>query len=211
MAFDFKKEYPLEYRPKRTPGLIEVPHMRYVAVQGSGNPNDETGEYKDALAVLYAVSYTLRMSPKAGYSIPGYFEYVVPPLEGFWWGEGTGYIDLSRKEDFEWISAIRVPDFVRDEDFAWAQQQAAAKKKLDCSKAHLLPMDEGLCVQCMHVGPYDTEPQTIEKMHVFAEESGYAIDLTDKRRHHEIYLGDPRKTAPDKLKTVIRLPVRAVS
>ncbi len=202
MAFDFKREYRTLYQPRREPALIDVPGMHYVAVEGRGDPNDPEGEYARALAVLYAVSYTVKMSKTGPRRIEGYFDYVVPPLEGFWWQDGADGMDCARKADFRWLSAIRLPEFVKQADFEWAVAQAARKKGLDCSGAKMLTIEEGLCAQVMHIGPYDDEPATI------AEENCCAEDFTPARRHHEIYLADPRRTPPEKLKTVIRLPVR---
>ncbi len=209
MAFDYKKDYKEFYAPPKKPTIVDVPPMNYIAVRGSGDPNTEDGEYKQSIGLLYAIAFTIKMSKKGDRRIEGYFDYVVPPLEGFWWQDcATGEIDYSRKEDLNFISCIRLPDFVTREDFEWAIAEATAKKKQDFSKVEFLPMSEGLCVQCMHIGPYDTEPETIAKMHDFAENQGYAPDFSDKRLHHEIYLSDPRRCAPEKLKTVIRHPVR---
>lgn len=208
MPFDFKKEYRDLYSPKAKPSLIEVPSMRFLAVEGSGNPNEEGGAYKHALELLYGVAYTLKMSYKTDHAIDGFFQYVVPPLEGFWWQDGVHGVDYANKAAFAWVSAIRVPDFVGEADFAWAIDVATAKKKLDFSPVHLLEIDEGLCVQCMHVGPYDDEPATVEAMHAFAAAQGYEPDFSDARRHHEIYLSDPRKADPAKMKTVVRHPIR---
>ncbi|MBR3052710.1 MAG: GyrI-like domain-containing protein [Firmicutes bacterium] len=208
MAFDYKKEYKEFYMPKNTPAIVDVPAMNYIAVRGHGDPNLEDGEYKQAIGLLYGIAFTIKMSKKGGRQIEGFFDYVVPPLEGFWWQEGVSGVDYSRKEDFNWISVIRLPDFVTREDFDWAVREAEAKKKTDFSKVEFLTYDEGLCVQCMHIGPYDDEPATVLRMHEFMEQQGYSLDITDQRLHHEIYLSDARKTAPDKLRTVIRHPVR---
>lgn len=208
MAFDFKKEYREFYMPKKAPEIVNVPEMHFIAVRGSGDPNAEGGEYKSAVGLLYAVAFTIKMSRKGSRKIEGYFDYVVPPLEGFWQQEGEGGIDYSRKEDFRWISVIRLPDFVSEEDFRWAVKEASEKKKQDFSKVEFLTLEEGLCVQCMHIGPYDDEPATVERMHAFMDQEGYELDFTDRRLHHEIYLSDPRKAAPEKLRTVIRHPVR---
>lgn len=209
MAFDYKKEYKEFYAPPKKPTIVNVPPMNYIAVRGSGDPNAEDGEYKQSIGLLYAIAFTIKMSKKGDRRIEGYFDYVVPPLEGFWWQDGaTGEIDYSRKEDLSFISCIRLPDFVTREDFDWAIAEATAKKKQNFSKVEFLPMNEGLCVQCMHTGPYDSEPETIAKMHDFAKSQGYAPDFSDTRLHHEIYLSDPRRCAPEKLKTVIRHPVR---
>lgn len=208
MAFDFKKEYKELYAPKKGPGIIEVPPITYVAVRGSGDPNEESGSYQQAIAVLYAISYTIKMSKKGVRQIDGYVDFVVPPLEGFWWQEGIEGADYAHKETFNWTAVIRLPDFVTREVFDWAVQEATKKKKIDCSIAEYLQVDEGLCVQCLHVGSYDDEPATVEAMDAFARERGYVIDLSQDRRHHEIYLSDARKVAPEKLKTIIRHPIK---
>lgn len=208
VAFDYKKGYKEYYLPPKKPGVVEVPEMAFLAVRGHGDPNEEGGAYKDALEMLYGVAYTIKMSKKGDHRIEGYFDFVVPPLEGFWWQDGVLGVDYARKEDFNWISAIRVPDFVTRSEFEWAVEEATAKKKRDFSQVELLTIEEGLCVQCLHVGPYDDEPATVEAMRAFAEESGYVEDFSDERMHHEIYLNDARRTAPEKLKIVIRHPVR---
>lgn len=208
MTFDYKKEYKAFYLPPAKPQIIRIPAMQFAAVQGAGDPNGEDSDYQKALQLLYGVSFTIKMSYKGGREIEGYFPYVVPPLEGLWWQDGIRGIDYSRKEAFQWISMIRLPAFVTEEVFRWAVRQAEAKKKTDFSKVELLAFEEGLCVQCMHLGPYDTEPATIEKMDRFAAEQGCSLDFTEERRHHEIYLSDPRRTKADRLKTVIRHPVR---
>lgn len=208
MAFDFKKEFKEFYLPKNKPELVNVPAMNYIAVSGEGDPNVEGGAYQQAVGILYAVAYTLKMSYKTDYKIDGFFEYVVPPLEGFWRQDNAGTIDYSRKDAFRWTSVIRLPDFVTKENFDWAVRTASQKKKLDCSAAKFLTVEEGLCVQIMHLGPYDTEPETVARMDSYLRENGYAPDINDTRLHHEIYLSDPRKTAPEKWKTVIRHPVK---
>ena len=208
MAFDFKKEFKKFYLPPEKPGIIDIPAMQYLAVRGKGDPNEEDGDYKRAIGLLYGVAYTIKMSKKGDHRIEGYFDFVVPPLEGFWRQTGVAGIDYAHKEQFEWISVIRLPDFVTKTDFDWAVEEAARKKKDDFSGVELLSYTEGLCVQCMHPGPYDDEPATVERMHAFALAQGYVPDLSDARRHHEIYLTDARKTAPEKLKTVIRHPIR---
>ena len=208
MAFDYKKEYKEFYMPKDKPGIIEVPPMNYIAVRGKGDPNVEGSEYKQSIGLLYAIAFTIKMSKKGDHQIAGYFDYVVPPLEGFWWQEDTEEIDYARKEDFQFISVIRLPDFVTKDDFDWAIAEAAAKKKTDFSKVEFLTYAEGLCVQCMHIGPYDDEPATIQKMHAFMTAQGYALDITASRLHHGIYLSDARKVDPSRLKTVIRHPVK---
>ena len=208
MAFDFKKEYKEFYMPASKPSIVTVPPMNYIAVRGKGDPNAEDGAYKQAIGLLYGIAFTIKMSKMSDHRIEGYFDYVVPPLEGFWWQDGIQGIDYAHKELFQWISVIRLPDFVTKDDFVWAAAEAERKKKTDFSKAEFLPCDEGLCVQCMHIGPYDDEPSTVEQMHRYMEEQGYTLDITEQRLHHEIYLSDVRKVAPDKLKTVIRHPIR---
>lgn len=208
MPFDFKKEFKEFYMPKNKPEVVTVPKMNYIAVRGKGDPNDEDGAYKQAIGVLYAVAYTLKMSYKTDYKIEGFFEYVVPPLEGFWWQEGVNGADYSKKSEFNWISVIRLPDFVTKKDFDWAVRTAEKKKKLDCSSAEFLTVDEGLCVQIMHHGSYDDEPATAAIMDKYISENGYVNDISETRLHHEIYLSDPRKTVPEKRKTVIRHPIR---
>ena len=192
----------------RSPSIVNVPAMNFIAVRGSGDPNAADGEYQQAIRLLYAVAYTIKMSKKGDHRIKGYFDYVVPPLEGFWWQEDTAGVDYSRKQDFHWIAVIRLPDFVTEEEFRWAVAETAEKKRMDCSGAEYLTVEEGLCVQCMHIGPYDNEPATVQLMNAFMEQEGYEPDITDQRRHHEIYLSDARKTAPERLKTVIRHPVK---
>ena len=208
MAFDFKKEYKEFYMPKNKPSIVTVPPMNYLAVRGHGDPNEEGGEYKEAIGLLYGIAFTIKMSKKGSRQIEGFFDYVVPPLEGFWWQEGIHGVDCAHKESLEWISVIRLPDFVTKADFDWAIEEAARKKKTDFSKVEFLQVDEGLCVQCMHIGSYDDEPATVELMHHFMTEQGYELDINDTRRHHEIYLSDARKVTPEKLKTVIRHPIR---
>ena len=208
MAFDYKKEYKEYYLPKNKPQIVDIPSMNFIAVRGKGDPNEEGGEYKQALELLYGIAYTIKMSKKTDYRIEGYFDYVVPPLEGFWEQDGKVSIDYSRKSDLKWTAMIRVPDFVTKADFDWAVAQATEKKKLDFSKVEFITVEEGLCVQCMHMGSYDEEPATVALMDSYAESMGYDIDITPQRQHHEIYLSDPRKTAPEKLKTVIRHPVK---
>lgn len=208
MAFDFKKEYKEFYMPKRTPSIVTVPKMNFIAVRGSGDPNDEEGGYKQAIGLLYGIAFTIKMSKKGDHKIDGYFDYVVPPLEEFWWQDGVIGVDYTNKDSFQWISVIRLPDFVTKEDFDWAVTEAAAKKKQDFSKVEFLAYDEGLCVQCMHIGSYDDEPATVELMHEFMEQEGYDLDITDKRLHHEIYLSDARRVLPEKLRTVIRHPIK---
>ena len=208
MAFDYKKEYKEFYLPKKKPEIITVPKMNYIAVKGCGDPNKEDGKYKNSISILYALAFTIKMSKLTDYRIEGYFDYVVPPLEGFWWQQGVMQIDYSRKDAFQWISVIRLPDFVSEKDFNWAKQQVKAKKVIDCSNAKFLTIEEGLCVQIMHIGSYDDEPETITLMDKFIMENGYINDFSNTRMHHEIYLSDARRVAPEKLKTVIRHPIR---
>ena len=208
MAFDYKKEYKEFYLPFRKPHLITVPPMNFVTVQGKGDPNDPAGEYQAAMEVLYGLAYTIKMSYKGSHRMEGFFEYVVPPLEGLWHQPGVNSVDYAHKETFEWISMIRLPEFVNRGEFDWAVQEATAKKKKDFSRAEFFSYNEGLCVQCMHIGPYDAEPETLRQMDIFAAEQGFTTDFSKNRFHHEIYLGDPRRTAPEKLKTVLRHPVK---
>ena len=208
MAFDYKKEYKEFYLPKRKPEIVTVPKMNYIAVKGCGDPNKEDGEYKNSISILYALAFTIKMSKLTDYRIEGYFDYVVPPLEGFWWQQGVMQIDYSRKDAFQWISVIRLPDFVSEKDFNWAKQQVKTKKGIDCSNAQFLTIEEGLCVQIMHIGSYDDEPDTIMIMDKFIKENGYINDFSNTRMHHEIYLSDARRVAPEKLKTIIRHPIR---
>lgn len=228
MAFDFKKEYKEFYMPKNEPEIVKIPPMNYVAVRGKGNPNVECGDYQQAISILYAVAYTLKMSYKTDYKIEGFFEYVVPPLEGFWWQgeqhpvdaemrtdrtdrrENVKGIDYSNKDTFNWISVIRLPDFITEKDFAWAVQTATKKKKIDCSPAEFLTIDEGLCVQIMHQGSFDSEPATVALLEDYLKEQGYENNINEQRLHHEIYMSDARKVAPEKWKTVIRHPIKKV-
>ena len=228
MAFDLKKEYKEFYMPKNKPEIVKIPPMNYVAVHGKGNPNVECGDYQQAISILYAVAYTLKMSYKTDYKIEGFFEYVVPPLEGFWWQgeqhpvdaemrtdrtdrrENIKGIDYSNKDTFNWISVIRLPDFITEKDFAWAVQTATRKKKIDCSPAEFLTIDEGLCVQIMHQGSFDSEPATVALLEDYLKEQGYENNINEQRLHHEIYMSDARKVAPEKWKTVIRHPIKKV-
>lgn len=210
MAFDYKKEYKAFYAPPKKPAIIEIPPMNFLAVRGKGDPNEVDGAYSKALNLLYGVAYTIKMSYKGPYKMDGFFEYVVPPLEGFWWQDGIKGVDYARKESLHWISVIRLPDFVANKDFDWAVQEATRKKKMDFSGVAFFPYNEGLCVQCMHLGAYDDEPATVAAMDTFARENGYAVDITNTRHHHEIYLSDPRKTEAAKLKTIIRHPIQKI-
>lgn len=208
VAFDYKKEYKELYLPPKTPGIITVPAMNFLAVRGQGDPNEEDGAYKQALAMLYAVAFTIKMSKKGKHQPEGYFDYVVPPLEGLWWQEGVYGVDYAHKKDFQWISLIRLPEFVTKEVFHWVIQEAAEKKQRDFSKVEFFSWEEGLCVQCMHIGPYDDEPATVATMEEYTKSQGYAEDFRENRFHHEIYLSDVRRCKPEKLKTVIRHPVK---
>lgn len=210
MAHDFKKSEKALYSPAKKPHIISIPPMQFIAVRGQGDPNEEGGSYVGAVEMLYGIAYTLKMSYKGDHKIEGFYEYVVPPLEGLWWQKGVMGFDPTRKDQLHWISMIRVPEFVKEKDFAWAVETATKKKKKDFSKAEFFRYDEGLCVQCMHIGPYDEELPTVEAMDTYAEQNGYTLDFSRERMHHEIYLGDPRKTAPVKLKTILRHPVRKV-
>lgn len=208
MAFDFKKEYKEFYMPKNKPEIVTVPQANYIAVRGKGNPNEIDGAYQKAISILYAVAYTLKMSYKTEHKIEGFFEYVVPPLEGFWWQDNVDGIDYADKAAFNWISVIRLPEFITQKDFEWAVETASEKKKLDCSSAEFLTVDESLCVQIMHIGAFDDEPQTVTLMDEYIAQNGYENDITESRLHHEIYLSDARKVAPEKWKTVIRHPIK---
>lgn len=210
MAFDFKKEYKEFYMPARKPSIVTVPKMNYLAVRGSGNPNAENSEYKNSIGLLYSIAFTIKMSYKGAHKIDGYFEFVVPPLEGFWWQDNVVAIDNADKDGFNFVSLIRLPDFVAKDDFDWAMQEATKKKKQDFSKVEFLTYDEGVCVQCMHIGSYDDEPKTIALMHKYISANGYELDINKRRYHHEIYLSDPRKCAAEKLKTVVRHPIRKI-
>lgn len=208
MAFDFKKEYKEFYMPKNKPEIVNVPAMNYIAVRGKGDPNEENGSYQKAIGILYAVAYTLKMSYKTNYKIDGFFEYVVPPLEGFWWQDHTDSVDYTDKSTFNWISVIRLPDFITKKDFDWAVETAQKKKKIDCTSAEFLTLEEGLCVQMMHFGSFDDEPQSVSVMNEYIENNGYENDINEKRLHHEIYLSDARKVPTEKWKTVIRHPIK---
>lgn len=211
MAFDYKKEYREFYMPKRTPEIVEIPEMNFAVVRGSGDPNEADGEYKAAIGLLYAVAFTIKMSKKGDHRIDGYFDYVVPPLEGFWWQKGICGVDYGQKALFQWISMIRLPDFVTEKDFLWAVAEAERKKKQDFSKVQFLTVKEGLCVQCLHIGPFDEEPATVALMDRYLQENDYKNDFSENRRHHEIYLSDARRVAPERWRTVIRHPVKRQS
>ncbi|MEB3024671.1 MULTISPECIES: GyrI-like domain-containing protein [unclassified Parvimonas] len=208
MAYDFKKEFKEFYPTKTNPMIVKIPKMNFLAVRGKGNPNEEGSQYKQAINLLYPLAYTIKMSKNTDYRMNGYFDFVVPPLEGFWWQEGIKGVDFERKSDFRFISLLRLPDFVSKENFDWAIQQATTKKKMDFSNVEYFTYDEGLCVQCLHVGSYNDEPITVERMHAYMENEGYQLDITDERMHHEIYISDFRKTEPAKLKTILRHPIK---
>ena len=208
MVFDFKKEYKELYKPKDKPSIINVEKANFIAVRGVGDPNAENSEYKQSISLLYPIAYAIKMSKKGDYKIDGYFDFVVPPLEGFWWQEGIKGVDYANKQNFHFISLIRMPDFVTKEVFEWAIEETTRKKKKDFSKVEFFTYDEGLCVQCMHIGPYNDEPITVEAMHEYMIEQGYELDITDERFHHEVYISDVRKTSPEKLKTVLRHPIK---
>jgi len=211
MAFDYKKEYKDIYSPSTNPTIITIPSINYLAIRGKGNPNEEHSEYKKTLELLYTIAYTIKMSYKTDYKIEGFFEYVVPPLEGFWWQNGRSNIDYNHKDEFNFISVIRLPNFVSKKDFDWAVKEATKKKKIDFSKMEFMTYDEGLCIQCMHLGAYDDEPETIKKMHEYMIANGYELDISNSRMHHEVYLSDPRKSEVSKWKTIIRHPIRKIS
>ncbi len=208
MAFDYKKEYKEYYLPPKKPQIITIPSMNFISVRGAGDPNEENGAYKQSIGLLYGIAYTIKMSKMGKHKIEGYFDYVVPPLEGFWWQEGKQGVDYAHKETFQWISLIRLPEFVTEETFQWAVKEATVKKQADFSNIEFLTYEEGLCVQCMHIGPYDNEPETVQLMDQYAEEQGYTLDFESGRYHHEIYLSDVRRCRPENLKTVIRHPLR---
>jgi hypothetical protein len=212
---DYKKSYKDLYQPKAAPMIVDVPTMTFIMVDGKGDPNDESGEYAKSVEHLYGLSYTIKMSNKAGNTPPDFFEYVVPPLEGLWWTEVDRPFDTGRKDQLIWTSMIRQPEFVTIDVFKWAAEELGKRKpQLDIDKARLAAFTEGLCVQMLHIGPYDTEEKTVKIIDEYALFKGYVNAISDVlpdgfiRRHHEIYLGDPRKTAPEKRKTVVRHPIR---
>jgi len=205
---DYKKESKELYQPKSTPEMVEVGEIQFVAIEGKGNPNDENSEYQRAIEVLYGIQYTIKMSKKGNYVPDGYFDYVVPPLEGFWWLENNEEYSPEKKSKQQWISVIRLPEFVDEKVFEWACKEATKKKKIDTTKAKFLKIKEGLCVQCLHTGSFDDEPRTLKQINDFIEMNGLQNDINETRRHHEIYLSDPRKTEVSKLKTVLRIPVK---
>ena len=211
MPFDYKKEYKAFYLPPKTPGIINIPAMNFLAVRGQGDPKEEGGAYKQAIGMLYAVAFTIKMSKMGKHKLEGYFDYVVPPLEGLWWQDGIQGVDYTRKKDFQWISLIRLPEFVTKKSFEWAVREATEKKQQDFSAVEFFSWEEGLCVQCMHIGPYNDEPTTVAAMEQYAKAQGYAADFGENRFHHEIYLSDARRCKPERLKTVIRQPVRRIT
>lgn len=208
MAFDYKKEYREFYMPKAKPEIVSVPSMNYIAVRGTGDPNVEGGAYKASINLLYGIAFTIKMSKLGSRQIEGYFDYVVPPLEGFWRQEGVEGFDYRRKEDFHWISVIRLPDFVKQEDLSWAIEEAERKKNQDFSAVEFLTVEEGLCVQMLHLGHFDDEPKSVDLMDAFIAEQGFENDFSPARMHHEIYLSDARKVPPERWRTVIRHPIR---
>ena len=208
MAFDFKKEFKEYYAPGKKPTLVTIPSATFLAVTGRGDPNEPDGDYKSAIALLYGVAYTIKMSKLGKTHLPGYFDYVVPPLEGFWRAPTTTGLFVEDKSSLEWRSVIRTPEFVDANVLRWAREEAARKKDGDFARVELFTLEEGLCAQALHVGSYDDEPTTIAAIREFAQAQGYAFDLDGEQRHHEIYLSDPRRVAPEKLKTIIRIPIR---
>ena len=211
---DYKKEYKDLYMPKKTPSIIEVPKMNFIMVKGKGNPNTSI-EYKNAMEILYGLSFTIKMSKMSkdpSDKIDGYFEYVVPPLEGFWWVEDECFdgLNITNKDDLCWYSMIRQPEFVTKEVFERAKEKFKKKNNdVDFSNTFFKEIEEGLCVQIMHIGSYDDEKFSIEKMNSFIEKEGYKNDFSKERLHHEIYLSDPRRVKNiNNLKTVIRHPIK---
>ena len=212
---DYKKEYKDLYMPKEKPCTVDAPTISFIMVDGKGNPNVEGGEYQQAIELLYALTYTIKMSKMGSNKPEGYFEYVVPPLEGLWWLDDDSHSDFSSKERFCWTSMIRQPEFVTPDVFDWACKTVLKKKpQLDPSKARLQVYHEGLSVQMMHIGPFDEEPKTIAQINEFIKENHYYDAISEVqpdgmiKRHHEIYLSDPRKSEPAKMKTVLRHPVK---
>jgi len=208
MAKDYKKEYKDLYLPKTKPMIVDIPEMQFVAIEGKGDPNDKNGEYFKAMQILYSIQFTIKMSKMGNNKLNGYFDYVVPPLEGLWWFDNNEKISSKNKSKYNWISMIRLPEFVDKNIFKWACDEVLNKKNIETKNAKFLKIKEGLCVQCMHMGSYDDEPKTIDLIEKFIEENNLKNDIAEKRRHHEIYLSDPRKTAIEKLRTVIRIPVK---
>jgi hypothetical protein len=209
-AFDVKQALKSLYLPPTRPVIVDVPAMTFVMVDGAGNPNDEGGEYARAVQALYSLTWTIKMSARSGRQPPGFFEFTVPPLEGLWTFPVDQFDGVHVPKDaLTWTSMIRVPEFVTPDVLEATRAEVARKKPdIDTSRARVESWTEGVCVQMMHLGPYDTEPASVARMHAFAAAEGFAVDLSDQRRHHEIYLGDPRRSAPEKLRTVVRHPIR---
>ncbi|GHU23087.1 transcriptional regulator [Spirochaetia bacterium] len=205
-VIDYKKENKELYLPKTTPGIINVPEMNYVAIDGKGNPNDENGEFNEGISVLYSIQYTIKMSKKKNDIPEGYFDYVVPPLEGFWWVDDKN--DIGNKSKYIWTIVIRLPEFVDKKIFEWACDEVVKNKKINTEKAKYVKINEGLCVQCMHIGPFDDEPKTIKLIDKYIEQNNLMNDINKERWHHEIYLSDFRKVKSEKMKTVLRIPVK---
>ena len=206
---DYKKTEKHLYLPK-APAIVEVPEMAFFAVDGQGDPNTAPA-YREAIELLYGLSFTVKMSRMGGEAPEGWFDYVVPPLEGLWWTEDPAFDGRAPadKSGFFWTAMIRQPDFVNEAVFLWARERLARKKpELNLDRARFWRWEEGLCAHLLHTGPYDAEPASIDRLEAFVREQGYEQDFTGGRRHHEIYLGDPRRTAPEKLRTVLRHPVR---
>lgn len=208
--FDFKKEFKEFYSAKKIPEIVTVPKMNYVAMEGIGDPNEEGGKYQQAINILYSISYALKMSYKTDYKIENFFEYVVPPLESFWWQENCETVNLNHKEKFNWIAAIRLPDFITEKNFDWAKEITGKKKKINCDDAKFLTLEEGLCVQILHIGSFDNESESISVMEKFISANGYENNFENKLRHHEIYLNDARKVAKENLKTIIRHSIKKI-
>jgi len=211
---DFKKKDKALYHPGAEPELIDVPALLFIQIDGCGNPNEPAGAYSAAISLLYSLSYTIRMNKSGNFVPAGYFDYVVPPLEGLWWFADESAYDPAKKDELCWTAMIRQPEFVTPDLFAWAQTQVRHKKPvLDPGQARLVRWCEGLCIQALHLGPYDAEPATVARMAAKAASLGLKEELAtiqpdgSRRRHHEIYLSDPGRVAPDKLKTIIRHPV----
>jgi hypothetical protein len=207
-VFDYKKEYKELYLPKTVPTIINVPEMLFVAVDGKGDPNDNDGEYGKAIKILYAIQYTIKMSKKTQNTPEGYFDYVVPPLEGFWTVKNKE--DIRNKSKFIWTSVIRLPEFVNKETFEWACNEVTNNKNINTEKAKYIKIKEGLCVQCMHIGSFDEEPRTMETIEKYITENNYKNGIDAERHHHEIYLSDFRKVEKEKLKTVLRIPIKKI-
>ncbi len=198
---DLKKELRHLYLPSaREPSIVEVPEMNFIMIDGSGDPNTAR-EYQEALEALYALSYTLKFKLKLG---PEARDFTVMPLEGLWWTDDMGRFSMDAKDEWKWSSMIMQPEPVTQELFEVAVEEVRRKKDPPAlDRARLEAYDEGLSAQIMHIGPYAEEAPTIERLHAFIEEQGCRL----RGKHHEIYLGDPRRTAPERLKTVLRQPM----